>query len=243
VSLDFSIHRITLQDWEDTLVVWPFQDYDATPLVQVQASPSDTLVLLDCPAPETTVADGDTNLLWNLLLIPTAGGIARLGSDESETRPTLRLYDDTVATNLSPVADAYVIEYTGSLDPSLLWIGGGWVLRSDLKFDIPDRLANSIINRADLVIQAETVTTWMEIVAFIPDAGVSAFSQLDRGVGSATVSVGELVQYWVDSENAGFTLKTTDETSKISRASLFSSDYPDRHPVIYVTYTRKVYED
>jgi hypothetical protein len=153
------------------------------------------------------------------------------------------MYEDTVSTDLSPVADAYVIEYTGSLDPSLLWIGGGWVLRSDLKFDIPDRLANSIINKADFVIQADEVTTWMEIVAFIPDAGVSAMSYLDSGVESATLSVAELVQYWIDSGNAGLTLKTTDETSKISRASLFSSTYPDRHPVIYVTYTRRVYED
>lgn len=243
VSLDFSVHRITVQDWEDTLVVWPFQDYGATPLVQVQASPSDTLVLFDCPPPETTVADGDTSLFWNLLFVPAAGGMARLSSDESETRPTLRLYDDTVSTDLSPVADAYVIEYAGSFDPSLLWVGSGWVLRSGLKFDIPDRLANSIINKADLVLHADTVTKWMEIVAFVPDAGVSAVGHLDTGVESATLSVAELVQYWLDEENAGLTLKATDETNKISRAGLFSSSDPDRHPVIYVTYTKKVYED
>jgi len=108
VSLDFSVYRITVQDWDDTLVVWPFGDYDQTPLAQIQALPSDTLIIFDCPAPETSVTDGDTTLLWNLLFLPNVGGMAALGSDESQAQPALRLWEDTIPTKISPVADAYV---------------------------------------------------------------------------------------------------------------------------------------
>lgn len=244
VSLEFGVHRVS-EDWDDTSVVWPFPDqyYDPTPLIQVSFSPGETLLVVDCPTPETIVSEDDTSLSWNLLLIPSSGGMAKLAARESETKPAIWFYTDTDTTFVHALTDAYVINCATDLDTTLLWIGSGWVLRSDLRFDISGLPANSIINKAELVLQADTVTEWMEIVAFVPGASVSAVGYLNSDADSTAILVTDLVQYWVSSENVGLTLKTTDETGDISRASFFSSRYPDKRPMIRLTHTEKVYED
>lgn len=242
VGLEFGIHRIS-GEWDDTSVEWPFQWYEPTPLIQAAISPSETLIVIDCPAPETVVSGEDTTLSWNLLFIPTAGGMAKLSSTESVTRPAIRLYKDTITTSAYPAIDAYVI-YHPDVDTSLLWVGGGWVLRSDLTFDISKLPANSIISRAELTLQVcNPSTEWMEIIAFIPDAGRSAAGYLDTDSTSIAILLTDLVQYWISSENTGFTLKTTDETAEISRVSFFSSDSLDKKPTIRIIYTERVYED
>jgi hypothetical protein len=83
----------------------------------------------------------------------------------------------------------------------------------------------------------------MEIAAFVPDASASAIGYLNTGADSTSILVTDLVQYWVSSENVGLTLKTTDETEDISRASFLSSISPDGQPSIHVTYTERAYED
>jgi hypothetical protein len=243
VSLEFGVYRV-LQDWEDSSVVWPFQDYDPTPLVQGSFSAADTLIAIDCPAPETVITEDDTSLSWNMLLLPTSGGMAKLSARESELKPTIWFYTGEDTTFVHAHTDAYVINYEGVVDTSFLWIGSGWVLRSDLIFDISMLPANSIINRAELILRvADPSTEWMEIAAFVPDASASAIGYLNTGADSTSILVTDLVQYWVSSENVGLTLKTTDETEDISRASFLSSISPDGQPSIHVTYTERAYED
>jgi len=243
ISLEFGVYRV-LGEWDDSSVVWPFQDYDPTPLVQGALSAADTLIAIECPAPETLITEDDTSLIWNVLFLPTSGGMAMLNAREAEVKPTIWFYTDDDTTFVHARRDAYVINYEGLLDTSFLWVGSGWVLRSDVKFDISTLPVNSIINKAELILRAANPSSeWMEIVAFVPEASVSALGYLNSGADSTAILVTDLVQYWVSSENAGLTLKTTDETEDISRASFFSSTSPDRQPIIYVTYTERVYEN
>lgn len=240
-SIEFGIYRVS-GDWsESDTLDWPFLQYDPTPLTQVSFSPGETLIVIDPPAPETIFSDQDTTLSWNFLFIPNSGGMVKLNSKESESDPTIQLYKDTDTSYAHVSSDAYVIN--GPLPDSLLWVGSGWVLRSDIKFDLSMLPPNSIINRAELILRTPTPSTkWLEILAFIPGAGKSATGYLPTDSTALAVLVTDLVQYWISNQNVGLTLKTTDETLDIYRIGFFSSSSPDR-PYIHLFYTKKVYED
>ena len=239
---EFTIHRVS-GAWEDTVVEWPFRDYDPTPLMQVSVAAGETLIVLDPPAPETLFSDEDTTLSWNIILIPSTGGLAKFNSNEAEERPVIELYMPADTVDVHPDADAYIITLDTTLDPSLLWVGSGWVLRSDLTFDVSAIPSGAIINQAELILQSpDTPGKSFEISAFIPDVSRSAAGYIHADSTTLHMLVTDLLQYWVSTENAGLTLKATYEIDNVFRVPFFASGSPEG-PIIRVMYTEKVYED
>jgi hypothetical protein len=241
-AIEFGIHEAS-STWVDTTVEWPFDDYDPTSLLDVVLAPDDTLIVVDCPPPETTIDGTDTTLVWNLVLIPTQGGLARINPSESQSDPLITLFEDTSEHYIHPTADAYVI-YDSTPAPSLLWIGSGWVLRSGLEFDVSSIPTGSKINRADLMLFVEDAETGsMEVIATVPGTTRSGTGYLYEDSTYVSITITSLLQYWIDQANEGLTLRTSGETDEVSRASFFSSQSPDSQPRIRVLYTESVYEE